>query len=235
MKKKIIISGICFIVIILAGIYLCLINKSDGQQEKMLIPEGMARIDRLILKITISTKIVTDEECQSISNWREKVSALTKEVSGMYEKEFGICLEIGEFIPWDSPDLEPIEEGWHDLSGTQWLIDDAAEEVPSEGNLTIVFTGENLENRYPGMSLKTERRGMPEYYVLVWINSSNPRNHLIHEIAHIFGACHPYEEWGWEYNNEFPSVMDPGQGSEIADFDPRNWEIVFNNRSLLIS
>ncbi len=210
--RKLLILGICLVLVIVSSAIAC--------QSKETLPE-----------IVVSVKMVGDEEYRLDRNpWQEEAGNLLEAVSKVYQKEFGICFAITEFIEWDSPDLKPIEEGWYDMAGTQWLIDNAADDVPSEGELVVILTGEDLTRRNPGMSLTTERRGFKEYYVLIWTDSENPKNGLIHEIAHLYGAKHPHEEWGWEYAERYPSIMDPAKVFSVDAFDPKNRQIILANR-----
>ena len=210
--KRLLILGICLVLLIVSSAAAC--------QPK-----------ETLLEIVVSVKVVGDEEYRLDRNpWQEEAGNLLEAVSKVYQKEFGICFMITEFIEWDSPDLKPVEEGWYDLAGTQWLTDNAAWDIPSDGTLVVVLTGEDLTRRNPGMSLVTERRGFKEYYALAWADSENPRNGLVHEIAHLFDAKHPNEEWGWEYSEKYPSIMDPAKVFSVVTFDPKNRKVILENR-----
>ena len=189
-----------------------------------------AREDREMT--TYPVTIIMDEEYaeregDTLSPY-EEATELVNTVSDYFEARFKIRFEVAndEELIYQSPPLQPLEEGWMDLAGAQILIDEAAYILPSDGTIVIVFTGTNMERRNPGISLTTERRGFKEYYALIWADSENPRNVLIHEIAHLFGAKHPWEGWGEEYMNEHPSIMNPVEVFTVDEFDPKNEEIL---------
>ena len=180
-------------------------------------------------EIVLPIMLVVDEEFSNQYS-KEDGGLLIESVSSFYRQEFGIGFVVEKTImDWNSPELEPLPEGVYEFSGTQWLLDNAAYDIPTNGIIVVVLTATNLERRNPGMSLVTERRGFPEYYVLVWYDSENPRNALIHEIAHLFGAKHLIEEWGQDYAEKHNSVMSPHQVFETDEFDPKNRAIIVQN------
>ncbi len=210
--KKLFLLGICLIVAITSTVVAC--------QQGKTYPE-----------VIVSVKLVADEEYRHEHNsWREEASQLLEAASEFYQKEFGIRFLTDEFIEWDSPNLSPVPEGVYELAGTQWLADNAADEIPNQGKLVVILSGEDLSRRNQGILLTTERRRFKEYYVLVWADSINPQNGLIHEIAHFFGAKHP-QDWSWEYAEKYPSVMDPVKVSTTSTFDPKNRQIILDNRN----
>ena len=209
--KKLLILGICLLLAISSTVIAC--------QREETYPE-----------VIVSVKLVADEEYrQERNSWEEEAGRQLEATSEFYQKQFGIRFLADEFIEWESPDLTPAPEGVYELAGTQWLADNAADEIPNQGKLVVILTGEDLSRRNAGILLTTERRGFKEYYVLVWAGSINPQNGLIHEIAHFFGAKHP-QEWSWEYAEKYPSVMDPVKVFSTNTFDPKNRQIVLKNR-----
>lgn len=209
--KKLFLLGICLVLAITSVAVAC-------QQEKT-YPE-----------VIVSVKLVADEEYRQRDSWQEEAGELLRETSDFFQKEFGISFLAEEFIEWDSPDLSPVPDGEYELAGTQWLADNAADDIPSQGKLVVIFSKEDLSRRYHGVQFTTERRGLKEYYVLIWTDSLNPRNSLIHEIGHVFGAKHP-QDWSWEYAEKYPSVMDPVKVDSTSMFDPKNRQIILDNRN----
>lgn len=145
-------------------------------------------------------------------------------VSDFFEKEFAIRFEVADVVTWDAPELEPLPEGTLDFAGIQWLTETLRRSVNSPADGFVVgLTGQDLNQRNPGGSLVT-RDG--ERYALVGADIPNPRNALIHEIAHLFGSKHPAEEWGWDYAEKYNSIMNPHQVFETDEFDPKNRVII---------
>ena len=157
---------------------------------------------------------------------------LIESMSDYFEERLNIRFTIvndeTKKLVYVSPSLPHLKEGEMELLGTQFLVKTAVNLYPSNDTIVIIVSGTNLKGRNPGGSLITKMRGFNEYYVIIWADAENPRNGLIHEMAHLFGAEHTYETWGEEYMREHPSIMNPilDEVFKVEDLDPKNWEIL---------
>lgn len=197
----------------------------------ILIPELLKKGN---VRVIVPVKVVIDEEYRARDNWKEEIEGLLGKASETFQKEFGISFEPTEFIEWESSyiDYEQLEKlvggteegkkAFYDYAKTIWILEELKKEIPHENELVILFTGEDLQ--------KSQHGALGSNYVVIWADSQNPRNVLLHEFGHAFGAVHPGEKWGEDYRKKYPSVMDPKQTLNCDTFDPKNRKIIIKTK-----
>jgi len=226
---KIVLIGFSIFLVMLGAIMGCA-SSSDNFQAIAVAPTPT--FAPLVFPVTILMDDKYANRGEGVYANYDATVDLVKSMSDYFEEKLNIRFTIvndeTKKLVYVSPSLALLKEGEMELLGTQFLTDRAAHMYPSNGTIVIIISGTNLKGRNPGGSLITKRRGFDEYYVLIWADSENPRNGLIHEMAHHFGAKHTYETWGEEYMRENPSIMNPvfDEVFRVEDIDPNNWEIL---------
>lgn len=135
------------------------------------------------------------------------------------------------------------------------IIKKVAEEMGGRNLITIILISDpEVPQIPPGISMAKKRNKfnlggnpetpycdfpedhftrIPESYILIRMNSENPTNVLVHEMAAVFGAKHT-SCWGKKYVEQYPSVMNPEEVFKTTCFDPRNRSIVSKNIKMLL-
>ncbi|MCK4338072.1 MAG: tetratricopeptide repeat protein, partial [Candidatus Aminicenantes bacterium] len=157
---------------------------------------------------TITLKIAADEEFRAQNTWSMQVRRIVKDVSGRFERKYGLRFEIKKQEFWIS----------HNHTDSMYdLLNDLRKKVyPGDCDIVVGITGQPIH--------RTDFSGLATYlrsYILLRRMGSDlaMKVTLAHEFCHLFGAVDMNEEG---------SIMDTKKLGDV--FDPFTSEIIRINK-----
>lgn len=139
---------------------------------------------RLALPVTVGIKALVDQELiDAHPDWIDYVQRNVSEASLVYEKQFGIEIELVSVGRW------PVATAG---MGADELLADLHERPREAAQILVGFTGRPLDGSTSGRAeTPTEDSPFNGAYAVVYAVPGNRQQHLrtlLHEVAHLFGA-----------------------------------------------
>jgi len=139
---------------------------------------------RLGVPVSVEVKVLVDDALiEQHPDWIDYVQRTLSEASSIYEKQFGVTLELASVGRWGVPTAG--------MSSGE-LLDDVEARPREAAQLIIGFTGRPLDDRTSGKAFTPPEDGPYNGSAAVVYATRQRRNPhvrgLLHEVGHLFGA-----------------------------------------------
>ncbi len=139
---------------------------------------------RLGVPVTVEVKVLVDDTLiEQHPDWIDYVQRTLSEASSIYEKQFGVTLELASVGRWGVPTAG--------MSSGE-LLEDVEARPREAAHLIVGFTGRPLDDRTSGKAFTPPEDGPYNGSAAVVYATRQRRNAhlrgLLHEVGHLFGA-----------------------------------------------
>lgn len=139
---------------------------------------------RLGVPVSIEVKVLVDDALiEQHPDWIDYVQRTVSEASSIYDKQFGVTLELASVGRWGVPTAG--------MSSGE-LLEDVEARPREAAQLVVGFTGRPLDDRTSGKAFTPPEDGPYNgSAAVVYANRQRRRAHvrgLLHEVGHLFGA-----------------------------------------------
>jgi tetratricopeptide (TPR) repeat protein len=162
---------------------------------------------------TVTMRIAVDAAYRAQPDWEARLRTMVATVSDVWERAFRIRWAIADIVEWSAPPLrlDP-RRSFHELD---------QDDLDGEADALLLVSGQSCDTPWRGLARGFGHRAIVKP-LCSHSSASPPEAALSHELAHLFGAFHPFKG---------PSVM-ATTGGAVGQFDRQAARVIRLTRGM---